>query len=160
VESQIGSRKHNIRTVFKPHKKLREVVRSVKDEVDPKDREGVYRISCECQRVYIGQTKRSIKERISEHDRAVRLGQAEKSLIAEHSLKEGHKIEWEKSGAISFKKPKVPRLVKESMEIFKNKGKALNAGNAFTLSKAWTTLISSQPEYAEVSKVICNNNKK
>jgi hypothetical protein len=41
-------KKHNIRTLFKPHKKLREVVRSVKNEV--------YRINCECQKIYIGQT--------------------------------------------------------------------------------------------------------
>jgi hypothetical protein len=90
-------KKHNIRTVFKPHKKLREVVRSVKNEVDPKDREGVYRINCKCQKIYIGQTRKSIKERFSEHERAVRLGQTEKSLIvnAAHSINEGHKIDWE-----------------------------------------------------------------
>jgi hypothetical protein len=140
-------KKHNIRTVFKPHKKLREVVRSVKDEVDPKDREGVYRINCECQKVYIGQTRRSIKERFSEHERAVRLGQIEKSLIAEHSITEGHRIDWENSGAISFTKAMVPRLVKESIEIFKHKGRALNNGNSFPLSKAWTTALSCQDTY-------------
>ena len=61
-------KKHNILTVFKLLKNLGQVVRSVKDEVDPKDREGVYRINCECEKVYIGQTRRSIKERFSEHE--------------------------------------------------------------------------------------------
>ena len=40
-------KKQNIRTVLKPNKKLQQVVRSVKDEVGPKHREGLYRISCE-----------------------------------------------------------------------------------------------------------------
>jgi hypothetical protein len=59
-------------------------VRSVKNEVDPKDREVVYRINCEGQKVCIGQKRRSIKKRSSEHERAVRLGQTEKSFITEH----------------------------------------------------------------------------
>jgi hypothetical protein len=57
---------------------------------------------------------------------------------------EEHKIDWENSGAISFTKAIVPRLVKESIEIFKHKGRALNNGNSFPLSKAWTTALSGQ----------------
>jgi hypothetical protein len=62
------------------------------------------------------------------------LGKIEKSLITEHFINED--INLENSGVISFSKPLVTRLVKESIEVFKNKGKALNIGNSLPLSKA------------------------
>ena len=73
---------------------------------------------------------------------ALRLGQIEKSLITDHCINEGHNIDWENSGVISFTKPLVPRLVKQSIEIFNHKGRALNNGNSPVLSKAWTTVLS------------------
>ena len=64
TSERIGSflKKHNIHTVFKPNKKLGQVMRSVKDEVDLKDRVGVKRITCEREKVYLDQTRKSIKE--------------------------------------------------------------------------------------------------
>jgi hypothetical protein len=44
-------------------------------------------------------------------------------------------------------KAMVPRLVKESIEIFKHKGRALNNSNSFPLSKAWTTALGCKDTY-------------
>ena len=42
--------------------------------VDPARQDGVvYRIPCECRKVYIGETGRSMHERIKEHDRDIRV---------------------------------------------------------------------------------------
>ena len=45
-----------------------------KDTVDPAKQDGVvYKIPCECGKVYVGETGRSMHERIKEHDRDIRL---------------------------------------------------------------------------------------
>ena len=47
---------------------------------------GIYKIPCECGKMYIGQTGRSIQLRIKEHERHIRLVQPDKSAVAEHSF--------------------------------------------------------------------------
>jgi hypothetical protein len=47
---------------------------------------GIYSIRCECGKVYIGQSGRSIQIRIKELNRRIRLAQTDKSAVAEHSI--------------------------------------------------------------------------
>ena len=47
---------------------------------------GVYRIPCECGRVYIAQSGRSTQLRFKEQNRHIRLAQHDKSAVAEHSF--------------------------------------------------------------------------
>ncbi len=48
-----------------------------------------------CQKVYIGQTSRTLKHCLTEHRRALRSGEAALSAVAEHALKEDHTIKWD-----------------------------------------------------------------
>ena len=62
-----------IRTVFRSDTTLRSHLVRPKDTVDPAKQGGVvYKIPCECGKVYIGETGRSMHERIKEHDRDIR----------------------------------------------------------------------------------------
>ena len=54
----------------------------------------VYSIPCECGRVYIGETGRTLKQRIGEHKRAVK-NQDKNNGIGVHILQTGHEIKWE-----------------------------------------------------------------
>ena len=64
----------SIRTIFKSDTTLRSHSVRPKDIVDPAKQDGVvYRISCECGKVYIGETGRSMQKRIKEHDKDIRL---------------------------------------------------------------------------------------
>jgi hypothetical protein len=51
---------------------------------------GTYCIPCECRKVYMVQTGRSIEARCKEHMRHIHLDQPEKSVVAEHSVNTGH----------------------------------------------------------------------
>ena len=53
---------------------------------------GLYSIPCECGQVYIGQSGRSVQNRIKEHRRHIRLAQTEKSAVAERSINQDHII--------------------------------------------------------------------
>jgi hypothetical protein len=68
--SRVLSR-HNIKSVGLPPKKLSSFLRPVKDNLGLRT-PGVYRIACECGKVYIGQTGRSVDKRLKEHRRHVR----------------------------------------------------------------------------------------
>ncbi|XP_030766936.1 uncharacterized protein LOC115890753 [Sitophilus oryzae] len=88
VTDRIGKllRKRNIKPILQPTRKIQEHLRSAKDPRDPLSSAGVYRIPCSCGSVYVGTTKRSINTRLTEHKRSCRLGQTEKSALAEHTI--------------------------------------------------------------------------
>ncbi|KAL9962797.1 hypothetical protein ACROYT_G031937 [Oculina patagonica] len=54
----------------------------------------VYRIPCECGKVYIGETGRPMQDRIKEHDRDIRLARTQTSAVAEHTNNTGHFPLW------------------------------------------------------------------
>ena len=60
-------------TVFKSDTTLRSHLVRPKDALEPTKQEGVvYKIPCECGKVYIGETGRAMQERIREHDKDIR----------------------------------------------------------------------------------------
>ena len=91
-----------IRTCFRPHCTLRQSLVRVKDPTPAPQRTGaVYRIPCgNCPKVYIGQTSRTLKHRLTEHKRALRSGEAAQSAVAEHAMEEDHIIKWEDSEVV------------------------------------------------------------
>ncbi|XP_030746552.1 uncharacterized protein LOC115875272 [Sitophilus oryzae] len=76
VTDRIGKvlKKHNIKTIYKPTRKIRDCLRPAKDKREPLSSEAIYRIPCSCGSVYIGITKRSVETRLTEHKRNCRLG--------------------------------------------------------------------------------------
>ena len=62
------------RTVFKSDTTLRSHLVRPKDTLEPTKQDGVvYKIPCECGKVYIGETGRAMQDRIKQHDRDIRL---------------------------------------------------------------------------------------
>ena len=84
-----------IRTVYKSETTLRSHLVQPKDTVDPAKQDGmVYRIPCECCKVYIGETGGFMHERIKEHDRDIQLAGTHTSAISEHAHKTGQYLLW------------------------------------------------------------------
>jgi hypothetical protein len=85
--------RHNIKSVGLPNTKLSSLLRPVKDHLGLRT-PGVYRIPCECGRACIGQTGRSVDIRLKECQRHIRLRHPDKSAVAEHSIDQGHRIQF------------------------------------------------------------------
>ena len=87
----------DITTSFRPMTSLRKVLSHPKDPLPPSTRSGViYQIPCrDCDKSYIGQTGRTLLQRIKEHQRAVKTMNTDNSALAEHVWSEYDHIGWE-----------------------------------------------------------------
>jgi hypothetical protein len=133
-------RKFQIRTIFSPHVQIKHLLKTVKDRT-PLQVEGVYRIPCQtCGKNYIGETGRSVKTRLEEHERAIRLGQSTKSAVAEHAAL-GHTIDLKEAKIVAKVKGFKQRLVREAIEISKEENNNFNRDTGLKISRTWQPVI-------------------
>jgi hypothetical protein len=76
---------------------------------------GIYRIPCECGKVFVGQTGHTIRARCKEHEHHIRLHQQEKPAVAEHCLEFGHNIGFGEASVLARSAGYIDRLVKEAI---------------------------------------------
>ena len=93
--------KYNIRTIFKPSKKIGQILRNPKDQRLSLSSAGVYKILCSCGQVYIGEIGRMVNLRIKEHQCDVRLKHVMQSALSEHNIETGHQILFDKTITIA-----------------------------------------------------------
>jgi len=86
---------------FKPLKTIKNSLRSVKDPIDPKDTKGVYLVPCFYGIPYIGETGRSIKQRIIKHVADIKHNRSRTSTLVEHAEKSKHHVCIEESKVIA-----------------------------------------------------------
>ena len=120
---------------FKSPNTLRNKLVHPKDKSDKGDKTGImYKIPCnDCEDTYIGETGRSLKDRLKEHKRAFRLNYPTQSAVAEHAIDTGHNIGWENAHIIDSESHFWPRKVKEAIWIRKT-NPSLNRDSGYTLS--------------------------
>ena len=127
-------KKRGYATAMKPHTTIRSLVVHPKDKLKPDQKAGVvYQIPCQqCDKSYIGETGRMLKERISEHERDVRLnsksqftrsqrkqseGELNKSAITDHCNRQNHTIAWDKIKVVNQESNTTARRIKEAITI-------------------------------------------
>ncbi len=87
---------------------------------------GVYAIPCKvCDEVYIGQTGKTLNERVTQHKYSVRSAQ-ESSGIFKHVERENHCINWDESKFIHKSNSLSERLIVESALIRSNRPNTMN----------------------------------
>jgi hypothetical protein len=88
-----------VRVVYSCENTLRKTLMHVKPDKKPLLKNCVYKIRCECQAEYVGQTFRSLATRIDEHKREMDKIQNESNknhtIVALHSQKTNHKFDFE-----------------------------------------------------------------
>ena len=121
---------------------LRQQLTRPKDPIPPHRRDGiVYNIPCEgCDRSYIGETARPIKERITEHKRDVRLRRTDNSAVAEHAWDNQHQPDWDGVQCLSQERHWYTRRVKEAINIRLNPNN-FNRDNGIDIPKFWMRTI-------------------
>jgi len=89
-------KKHNVKLSFYSLNKLDRIIRAQKDRLpDYSKKNVVYKISCyNCDATYVGQTKRKLKTRITEHRNQINSNSPNKTVITEHRLRHNHDFGW------------------------------------------------------------------
>ena len=97
----------------------------------------VYRIPCaDCSWSYVGESGRTLRERLTEHKRAVR-GCSSSSEIARHVWEKGHQMDWEREVVLLRERNYYRRIFKEAWF-----SRAYESGNRtfHELDQAWFPL--------------------
>ena len=114
----------------------------LKDPLDVNEITGIiYQVLChDCPFVYIDQTKRDLKSRLSEHKRAIKYQRPEKSTLCEHSITLDHLIDLSEATILSTEKDYTKRLFAERWLINKNSN-VINRNDGNTLPSVYKRLL-------------------
>jgi hypothetical protein len=82
----------------------------------------------------------TIEARRKEHMRHFRLGQPEKSVVAQHAIETGHIIEFNNTTRLARTKGYMDRIVKEAIEIQIHPNN-INKEGGYMLSRAWRPVL-------------------
>ena len=123
---------HGIKVFHTAPNKIQAALQSHKDKQDPKTKPGVYKIPCECSKVYIGETDGDLTTRLNEHRAHERRGDLKKSAIIKHSSTEDHQVHWQQAHLIANIEQWQPCRVRGAIEIYKNR--TVPQGNGFIIS--------------------------
>jgi len=133
----------DVDVVFRPITSLRNIVSRRRPACIPK-RGIVYRIPCSsCDWSYVGETGRTLGDRLSEHRRAVRRF-AVSSEVANHVTDSGHDMDWESALTLDSESHFRKRVFKEAW--FSRK---YDSGNRVfcELDDVWKSFFSLYPPY-------------
>ena len=107
-----------------------------KDTLEPTEQDGVvYKIPCECGKVYIME-----KGRAREHDRDIRLARTQTSTISECANKTGHLPIWKEVKFIDRDPHWYTRRVKEAIHIRLHPNN-INRDSGIEIPEAWIPTI-------------------
>ena len=115
-------RSHKIRSTFYTEMTLRKLLCKPKDRVATEDKNNiVYEIDCSnCQAVYFGESKRSLKSCSDEHKRSVRNCDYDKNEIAKHCWEADHNFGWDQKKVVDRENRLFFKKMKETMHSLKN----------------------------------------
>ena len=134
--------KQDIRVFHTTPLKIHNLLHSHKDRLEPECRPGVYRIPCQCGKVYIGETGRDLPTRLKEHRAHGRRGDYDKSAIVKHSHTTDHKIYWDQAQLIANINHWFPRRIREAIEIYKHDTVPQDIG--VNISDIWRPILVPQ----------------
>ena len=132
--------KHNIRVIFKPQKKIAQLLPNPKDQRPSLETPGVYKIPCVCGKVYIGETGRKISTRIKEHQRCAKYNHFSQSALAEHWMETGHAVQYDKATILAPSQGYFARKYREGLEILKHPDN-LNRDKGLQVNPIWHTAL-------------------
>ena len=145
---------------FKAPKNLNSILTSKnKPKLPPNSQPGIYLVPCGCKSGYTGETKKQIRTRKREHEKAVFHRETEKSGLAEHNDDCQQTIEWENTRTLAIEHNYFRRKVRESLEIRRQKTgpndpNGINKDyGQYVKTNSWQTLFD---QISDLKPTICN----
>ena len=133
-----------MKVALKPLLTIGKFLPSLKDPLVAEEKSClVYQVPCkDCSFIYIGQTKRDLKSRVSEHQRAIKFQHPEKSALCEHSISLNHTINWSEVEILKTETDYYKRLFAESWFI-NEKPEMMNRNDGHAFPFVYKKLLKS-----------------
>jgi len=133
----------SIKAVFKSVGTLRQALVRVKEKTPQELRKGVvYQIPCrDCESVYVGETERTLKKRITEHKYAVKRYD-DKNGVAVHAWQMDHSLDWDSARVLVLAPYIGDRKVIEAIHI-RQHASTMNLDCGLHISPIWNPLLAS-----------------
>ena len=137
-----------IQTVSKAAHRKWSLMGRAKDHTPADTQPGVvYALGCQdCPQVYVGETARTAKQRVKEHQEHMKKGNENMSAVAHHVLETGHAIHW-KAKVLRKETETVKRKVHEALlinKLQKREGCKMNLDHGMELSNIWLEVMEQQ----------------
>jgi hypothetical protein len=131
-----------IRTIMKPGISIKNQICHLKDKIPKESKSNViYMIPCtECDKSYVGETKRRLKTRITEHKTAVRNANTKDSALADHAIKSLHPPNWDNVNILSNERNFRTRRFKEATHIL-NQPNPLNRNEGLKIPDIYKPIL-------------------
>jgi len=117
------AKKRIFKVAYKLTNMLNSVIKLGKDKSEKMEQcHAIYKISCfDCDASYVGQTKRKVKTKLKEHiiRRILRNPKDSRTIVSEHQLKYGYKLNWDNILVLDSEPCFHKRLVSEMIFIKK-----------------------------------------
>ena len=132
-----------VKPVFRPKRTLKRELMQVKNRTPEQKQTGmVYNIPCEdCPEVYVGETKRTLKVRLSEHRQAVKRGDPKNAIQVQ---KTNHCINWEGTTVQRRAEGFWLRRTVEAIQIRKATPN-MNLDSGLLLPMVWNPILNPHP---------------
>ena len=89
------------RVRFRPNRTLRKLLVKPKDPVPVECCTGI--VPCKyCTQTYVGQSGRTIVDRVKEHQQAVKNGDTNTSAVVEHTWQHQHRMDWSAAKVLDY----------------------------------------------------------
>ncbi len=136
-------KKHGVSTYHKPTNKLREILVKPKDKTPMEQQSGVvYQLTCDnCDKMYIGETSRSLGTRYKEHT----AGRHPRTAVGEHLDDTGHKCSLKEAKILDKEDQVYRRRIKEAIRIHQGRPE-LNRDTGLDIPAVILQLVSHDPE--------------
>ena len=133
-----------VKVAMKPVHTIGRILPSPKDPLTLEEKSClVYQVPCfNCDFVYIEQSKRNLKSRLTEHKLAIKNQEPEKSALCEHSVKFDHLIDWNDSKVLKTEAHCLKRLTSEAWFI-NSHPHVINRSDGDSLPGVYRRLITS-----------------
>jgi len=146
-------KKSNFIVGFKGIDKLNSFIKVQKNKTNFMSKNNVvYKILCNNDASYVGQTKRQVKIRIKEHTNNIRLEPSRHSVITEHILEFNRSFDWKNIKILNYEPNYNKRLISEML--LKNKDMALIRKRILSVLMILTFvyLMRSLTAYTDISR--------
>ena len=132
-------RKNGFNVVFTSQSSLANILCNNKCPFPPNSTAGVYQVDCKCGAEYIGETKKRICTRVSEHRKAAENENWKSSGLTEHCKDCNDGVLWSEAKTICCESDYWRRKVREGLEIMKCQP-TLNKDGGLGVSDSWKAL--------------------